>query len=197
MKFPESALAHKYCKGKGIEIGSAAHNSFGLSDCLNIGIEDDEEFYRKHQIEMCGEYAKIDIYARADKIPFEDDSLDYIVSSHVVEHLQDLIGTFQEWHRVVKNQGIVFIIFPKRDALPEDRNRPISSIPEFVYHHTNLPQEFDSTHHVWVFTLELMINLIGFCSGYFNLHWDVIDKLETDDKAGNGHCIVIRVNKWI
>lgn len=36
MKFPESALAHKYLDGlKGIEIGGAAHNSFGL-DTINV-----------------------------------------------------------------------------------------------------------------------------------------------------------------
>jgi predicted SAM-dependent methyltransferase len=195
MIFPESKLAHKYCKGSGIEIGAAAHNPFGLENCLNIGIPEDEEFYRQHQIDMCGEFAEIDIYARADQLPFEDNSLDYVVSSHVVEHLYDLIGTFYEWNRVVKNQGVIFIIFPKCDALPEDIGRPISSIPEFVYNNVNPPEKFDSTHHVWIFTLELMVNLINFCSGYFNIHWDVIDKLETDDKVGNGHCVVCRVNK--
>jgi len=195
MFFPESKLAHLHCKGEGIEIGAAAHNPFGLENCLNVGISDDFEFYKKHQIDMCGEYATIEISARADKLPFDDNSKDYIVSSHVVEHLQDLIGTFKEWNRVVRDQGIIFIIFPKRDALEEDKDRALSSIPEFVCNHQNPTQFFDSTHHVWVFDLQLMKNLVDYCCNYYSLNWTVLELVETDDKCGNGHMIVIRVNK--
>ncbi len=33
--FRESALAHRYCRGTGLEIGGAAHNPFGLNT-LNV-----------------------------------------------------------------------------------------------------------------------------------------------------------------
>lgn len=39
MKFRESALAHKYCKGKGIEIGGSAHNP---AHDIHYGLEDNK-----------------------------------------------------------------------------------------------------------------------------------------------------------
>ena len=36
---------------------------------------------------MCGEYAVIDVQAEAHALPFEDSSQDYVISSHVFEHL--------------------------------------------------------------------------------------------------------------
>jgi SAM-dependent methyltransferase len=195
MKFPESALAHKYCIGHGIEIGAAAHNSFGLKNCLKVGVKDDEEFYRKNQLDMCGEVVEIDVIAQADILPFEDNSQDYIISSHVVEHLQDLIGTFLEWKRVLKNQGIVFMIFPKRDALPSDIGRPLSTLPDFVSAHNIEHSVLITTEHIWVFDLEVMKSLIEYCNNYYFLNWTVIESEETDSKVGNGHTVVCRVNK--
>ena len=195
MKFNESALAHKFCIGSGIEIGAAAHNPFGLENCLKVGVRDDEDFYRQNQIDMCGEYFEIDVIAQADKFPFEDNSKGYIVSSHVVEHLQDLIGTFLEWKRVLKKDGIVFMIFPKRDALPADIGRPLSTIPDFVVAHNNVHNELITTEHIWVFDLEVMKSLIEYCNNYYFLDWTVIETEETDSKVGNGHTVVCRVNK--
>jgi len=195
MKFNESALAHKWCRGEGIEIGAAAHNPFGLENCLKVGVRDDEEFYRKNQVDMCGEFFEIDVIAQADKLPFADNSKDYIVSSHVVEHLQDLIGTFLEWKRVLKKDGIVFMIFPKRDALPEDIGRPLSTIPEFVSAAMTEHPKLITTEHIWVFDLEVMKSLIEYCNNYYFLNWTVVESLETDDKVSNGHCVVARVNK--
>ena len=192
VKFQESALAHKYCLGKGLEIGAAAHNPFGLTNCINVAPEIDSEFYAKSQYEMCGEYTKIDVFAPADILPFEDNSFDYIVSSHVVEHIPDIIGAFVEWTRVLKPDGIVFMIFPKRNALPSDVGRPLSTAIEFIAAHK--PENkgvVDLNRHIWVFSLKTMLELIGLCC----LNWMLIETEETDSKVGNGHTVVCRVKK--
>jgi predicted SAM-dependent methyltransferase len=194
--FKDSELAHKYCIGKGIEIGAAAHNPFNLADCINVAIPHDHEFYKQNQIEMCGKFVQVDYFTSADKLLFSgDNEYDYIVSSHVIEHLQDLIGTFIEWKRVLKPDGIIFIIFPKRDALPEDVGRPLSHVGEMVYNHLHKPEIFDSTKHVWVLDLQVMKNLIDFCNNYFSFNFEIIDMEETDTKVGNGHTIVLKVKK--
>lgn len=194
--FPESPNAHKYCKGKGLEIGAAAHNPFNLQDCKNVACKEDYEFYKQNQIDMCGNFAKVDYFTSADKLTFADKSeYDYIISSHVVEHLQDLIGTFFEWRRVLKPNGIIFIIFPKRNALDEDIHRPLSSIDQFIWAHNNPPEKFDSTKHQWVFDLHSMISLISYCNEVYDLNFEIIEAHETDDKVKNGHQIIMRVIK--
>jgi len=195
MKFPESKIAHRYCKGEGIEIGAAAHNPFGLENCKFLAHKERVEFWKESEISMCGEYIEPDMYGTAEEIPVEDNSQDYIVSSHVIEHVPNPIRAFLEWKRVLKNQGIVFMIFPKRDADPNDVNRPISEISDFYKQYNNPQPLNDNSCHIWIFTLETMVNLIDFCNETYGLGWKIIDSQETDDKVGNGHTIVIKVNK--
>lgn len=195
MKFKESALAHKHCQGKGIEIGAAAHNPFGLENCLFLANKERVEFWRQSEISMCGKYIEPDMYGDAENIPLEDNTLDYVLSSHVIEHVPNPIKAFFEWNRVLKDQGIVFMIFPKRDSDPQDVNRPISKISDFYNQYKN-PQPLTDEHcHIWIFTLETMVELIEYCNENYSLGWDIIDLQQTDDKVGNGSTIVCRVNK--
>lgn len=195
IKFSESALAHKYCIGKGLEIGAAAHNPFNLKDCLFLANKERVEFWKQSEISMCGDYVKPDMYGDAENIPLEDNSLDYVISSHVIEHVPNPIKAFMEWNRVLKNQGIVFMIFPKRDADPSDVNRPVNEVSDFYNQYEN-PQPLTDEHcHIWIFTLQTMIGLISHCNKEYNLGWEIIDSEETDSKVGNGHTIVCRVNK--
>lgn len=45
-------------------------------------------------------------------LPFEDDSIDSIVSSHCFEHLNNLIGLIEELHRILKPSGILEFTVP-------------------------------------------------------------------------------------
>ncbi len=194
MKFAEMALSHRYCVGKGIEIGAAAHNPFNLKDCINVAPKEDESFYRQSQMDMCDEAAKIDLYGYANDIPVEDNSYDYVISSHVLEHVPDAIGAFLEWDRVVRNNGTIFMIVPKRNALKSDIGRPLSCIGDFVAAHKKETAMWANSH-VWVFSLNVLTELIGFCNREYGIKWEIIETEETDSKVGNGHTVVCRVHK--
>jgi SAM-dependent methyltransferase len=189
--FPDHKLAHKYCRGEGVELGAAAHNPFNLENCINIAPKYDERFYSKSQMDTCGRVATIDLYGDAEQFPLSDGSKDYIISSHVVEHIPDLIGSFMEWNRVLRKGGVIFIIFPKRDALITDVGRPLSTIEDFETGHKS-PDRIFSDLHLWVFSLQSMIALIDYCNYAYDLGWILIDQEETDTKVGNGHTVVYK-----
>ncbi|MCG7851193.1 MAG: radical SAM protein, partial [Methanosarcinaceae archaeon] len=66
--FSESALAHKYCIGKGLEIGGSAHNPFGLNT-LNVDFTDSMDTkFKKEEVNLCGKALKVDIVANGDDI---------------------------------------------------------------------------------------------------------------------------------
>ena len=48
----------------------------------------------------------------ADKLEYDDNSFDKIVSSHVVEHILDLKKTLEEIKRVLKPSGICALLYP-------------------------------------------------------------------------------------
>ena len=200
--FKEHDLAHKYLDGKkGLEIGAAAHNPFGL-DSQNVDISKfDEEYgkeYRRMQASMCGEYAMVDIDAWANDLPVENESQDYVISSHVLEHIWDPLGALMEWWRVTKDGGYIFIIVPRADALEEDAARGVTSILELDerYLEPELPDgKLPGGHHT-VFDLNLLDEMVDYLNDDFNQDLFVpVEWEETDTKVGNGQTAVFKVNK--
>ena len=73
-----------------------------------------------------------------DGLPFADSSVDEIYTSHFIEHVNDLVETMREFHRVLKPDGFVTIIYP---CYPDAR---VFSSPYHKYFLT------DSTFHWFV-----------------------------------------------
>ena len=54
-----------------------------------------------------------------DTLPwFEDRSLDYVFSSHALEHMVDTEAALQEWHRVLAPGGRLVMILPDKRRYP-------------------------------------------------------------------------------
>lgn len=187
MKFRESVLAHKYLDGlEGLEIGASAHNPFGLKT-KNVDYTDDmNTIYKKAEIGLCGEAAKVDIVAAGDNIPLPDKSVDFIINSHVIEHFFDPIVALNEWKRLARKY--IFIICPHHWADPTDRNLPITTLQEIVDRHDGkIPNPTCDAHH----TRWTPQSFLDMCKHF---GFNVIDHQQTDDKAGNGFTIVIKVD---
>lgn len=189
-KFPQSAHAHKWLGGlKGIEIGGSAHNAFGL-DTINVDrIHPPDpafELYAREQLHLCGEVMPVDVVAPGDALPFADKSYDFVISSHVIEHFYDPIGALKEWARVAKRY--IYIICPHRDALPSDRDKPLTTLDEHIGRHESQTKLATDEHHSrWTpDSFVIMCAQFGF---------NVVDMLPTDDKVGNGFTIVIDVEQ--
>lgn len=147
---------------------------------------------------------KVDIVANGDDLPFKDETLDYVISSHVIEHFFDPVKTIKEWLRVVKKGGYIFIIAPTKKDLPTEK-RPCTKLEEIIARHegkmTKEEVNFEGGHGVsavsqlqidrehghWsVWNLE---DFLPICERY---GWNVVEALEKDDKVGNGFCVVIK-----
>jgi predicted SAM-dependent methyltransferase len=65
-----------------------------------------------------GKYLKADVR----KLPFEDESVDYIMASEILEHipLKDLNDTLREWVRVLKKGGKMIITVPDFDEVARE-----------------------------------------------------------------------------
>ena len=61
--------------------------------------------------------AAVDIWAPGDNIPVPDRSEDFVISSHLVEHLPNLIAAFIEWNRILRDGGYVFMIVPLKGSI--------------------------------------------------------------------------------
>ena len=192
MKFRESNLAHKYLDGlKGIEIGGAAHNPFGLNT-LNVDVSNDySNVYKRAEISNCGELMKVDIISNGDSINLPSESLDFIISSHVFEHFYNPIKVLIEWFRLIKVGGYVFMIIPHKDRT-FDRGRGATPIKEFknIYESNKEPIHIDCHHHAWI--TQDAIDLVNFMNKNLYFKAKIIESKDVDDKVGNGFTILLQ-----
>src|SRR5579863_7989152 len=189
MKFQESALAHRLLDGlEGIEIGGSAHNPFGLKT-RNVDYTGEmTTCYKEEEVRMCGEALPVDIVAPGDQLPLEDSSVDFVVSSHVIEHFPDPIKALKEWYRVVKPGGYLYIIAPHKErTFDKERNR--STLAELIERHETgkVPETLNDHCSVWI--TEDFVELIHW------LGWNILHVQDTDDKVGNGFTVVVGVEK--
>lgn len=185
MKFKDSQLAHKYLDGlSGLEIGGAAHNPFNLNT-KNVDYTDDmNTVFKQEEEKLCGDKMPVNIVAIGDDLPVEDKSVDFVISSHVIEHIFDPIKAIKEWLRVVKKGGYVFIIVPHRDRT-FDKDRELTTLQEII-DRQNKDVEIDLHQHWSVWNTESFLKMCN------HFGFNVIDHQDVDDKVGNGFSIVIQ-----
>lgn len=76
---------------------------------------------------------------------FADDSQDFVIASHVVEHLAAPIWGLSEFLRVVRPGGHVVLVLPDR-RLTFDRHRAATSVEHLLSEHALGIREIDDVH---------------------------------------------------
>jgi SAM-dependent methyltransferase len=200
--FREHVLAHQLLDGlTGLEIGAAAHNPFGLRT-RNVALSEANEFYAELSRGEIIVPAAVDIWAPGDNIPVPDRSEDFVISSHLVEHLPNLIAAFIEWDRILRNGGYVFMIVPLKGALPADNSRELTPLSHFVEdynqkitldtHPTDgVPGERAGHYHT--FTPDSLLEVVHFMRQKGLCAWALVAREDVDTKVGNGFTLVFKV----
>src|SRR5207237_7981161 len=57
-------------------------------------------------------------------LPFPDDSVDTVYSSHMLEHVTDFRATVRDWHRVVRPGGFIACVVPHPCLYEKKRTLP-------------------------------------------------------------------------
>ncbi len=200
----ESALAHSLLDGlKGLEIGPAAHNPFGLNT-RNVELPAAHEFYAAEQQRLSGlEPPHVDIWAAADSIPVPDQSEGFVLTSHIVEHLPNLVAGFIEWDRIVIDGGYVFMIVPHKWAFALDATRELTPFDHFIDDY--LQQASLDSHpldgvpggkmgHYHTFTPDSVLQVVEWMRGKQLCDWKLVAREDIDGKVGNGFTLVYMVH---
>ena len=130
--------SERYLAGKVLEIGAGEvplkHNAETV-DYLDYA---PKEIIASH-FGVDPEKINADIVGSMTDIPASDCAYDTVAASHVLEHLEDPIKGLKECLRVVKEQGILFLVVPNAKTSEFDFKRRIFSVNHFIEEH-NDPQ---------------------------------------------------------
>ena len=115
-------INRKYLVGNGIEVGPGEHPFATAKNTifLDYFVDGYDELFpnaKSHNY----------INARAEDIPAMDDSFDFVVSAHCLEHCVDPIKVLLEFRRVVKGSGVIVLILPHANRT-FDKGRKFSNL---------------------------------------------------------------------
>jgi len=96
---------------------------------------------------VCGKKVMGRQYVReASRFPDIDSAaFDFVLSSHVIEHLANPLGGLREWRRVLRDGGVMVLVVPHKDAT-FDHRRPVTKIEHILEDFRNDIGEDDKTH---------------------------------------------------
>jgi SAM-dependent methyltransferase len=75
----------------------------------------------------------------------EENSYDFILSCHTLEHLANPLKALEEWKRVLRPSGPLFLVLPHKDAT-FDHRRAVTSLAHLVDDYQRTTKEDDLTH---------------------------------------------------
>jgi SAM-dependent methyltransferase len=144
-------VALSYLTGAGIEIGALnfplrvpAWAEVRYVDYLPI------ETLREHHAHLLAAGQALvapDVIDDGERLAaFADDSLDFVIANHVIEHTEDPIGTLVAHLRVLRPGGILYMAVPdKRSTFDQDRS--VTPLSHVVRDHADGPQASRDEHY--------------------------------------------------
>lgn len=134
-------LAKVFLKGDDIEVG-ALQAPLHLPPNTRVKYVDrfsKEKLYR-HYPELANlPLVDVDVVDDGESLAsFSDQSLDFVVANHFLEHCEDPIGTLSAFLRVIRPQGVVYAAVPdKRQSF--DCDRPTTTLAHLLRDHREGP----------------------------------------------------------
>ena len=130
-------LAHWIGSGKiGVEVGAGGKPLPALSPpAIQV------DCFKSFGTDTC----RADYYGHACALPFRDHALDYVLASHVLEHVANPVAALVEWYRVVRPGGVIYFVVPNRRAA-WDRTRELTPVAHLLEDYARGTTALDATH---------------------------------------------------
>ncbi|HAA32542.1 MAG TPA: methyltransferase type 11 [Cyanobacteria bacterium UBA8553] len=150
-------IAARYLRGEGIEIG-ALHAPTDVPSGVTVRYLD-----RMSTAQLKRTYPELSEYELAE-VDIVDDgeiltsvlngSVDFVIANHMVEHCQNPIFTLENWLRVLKPGGILYIGVPDK-RYTFDKDRPVTALAHLIRDYTEGPEwSMNSHYEEWVRLVE-------------------------------------------
>jgi SAM-dependent methyltransferase len=143
-------VSKRYLRGTGLEIG-ALHSPVPVSGGVEVQYVD--QMTRPEQrvaFTDLREYAFVEVEIIDDGERLEsigNDSVDFVIASHVLEHCENPLGTLRNHLRKVRPGGHLFYIVPD-NRFSFDSNRPTTPFPHLVRDDTEGPETSRREHYL-------------------------------------------------
>lgn len=126
--------ARQWLRDPGVEIGAFKTPIPGI-----------KPVYVDKFAEFAHEKCLADYHGEATALPFRDNSLNYVASSHVLEHVGNPVLALEEWCRVLRPGGIIYVVVPDK-RYTWDRHRVTTPVAHLLEDYERKTTAADDTH---------------------------------------------------
>jgi predicted SAM-dependent methyltransferase len=115
LRWLENYVLARHLRGRGIEIG-ALWRKFPVPGKATVYYIDrlPDEGLQQHYAEISRPVVCPDVVADALSLPFARASLDFVIASHVLEHLPLPLAALRHWYEVLRPEGILLLKVPDK-----------------------------------------------------------------------------------
>jgi predicted SAM-dependent methyltransferase len=175
LRWLENKLLARHLRGRGIEIG-ALWRKFPVPSTARVYYVDrlSKDDLHQHYAEVKTAVVRPDVVADAMGLPFAERSLDFVIASHVLEHLPFPLAALRHWYDVLRPGGVLLLKIPdKRYTFDVRRER---TALEHLIAEDSRDHGFDKQAHFedWV------EKVVGRERGTSEFHQEVERLLEAD-----------------
>jgi SAM-dependent methyltransferase len=146
--FGRDAIARRFVKGSGIEIG-ALHNPLRIPRSVDVRYVDRMTVpeLRQQYPELARErLVEVDVIDDGERLEsIADGSQDFVVANHFLEHSQDPVGALANMFRVLRARGILYLAVPDK-RFTFDSKRPPTSLDHVLADHRDGPEGSRRAH---------------------------------------------------
>lgn len=143
-------LSYKYIHGTGIEIG-ALHQPVAIPESAKVLYVDrmSTSSLRKTYPELQNsDMVEVDIIDDGEKLSkIADNSQDFVIANHFLEHCEDPIETMENFTRVLKPEGIIYFSLPDK-RFTFDKDRPVTPLEHLIKDHEEGPAISRRDHYI-------------------------------------------------
>ncbi len=155
---------HHYCKGYGIEIGAANCPYPFPSKKVDYA-----DYFNQSRKSLLGKEGFFHLDPpKCFLNSISDSKYDFLYASHVLEHSANPLRTLEDWLRVVKENGTIYIVVPNKRKT-YDLKRETTPLSWFIHRYEN---------DLWDFDLDEIQSMVDMTEGLPNY-----DVPESDKKS--------------
>jgi predicted SAM-dependent methyltransferase len=151
LRWLENRYLERYLHGHGMEIG-ALWRRFPVPPKAHVWYVDrlSRAGLQLHYPELKGDIVPPDLLAEATQLPVPPASLDFLIASHVLEHLPFPLMALRSWYEALARGGVLLLKIPDM-RYTFDVHRARTSLAHLLQEHDH-PERFDNRAHYaeWV-----------------------------------------------
>ncbi len=151
LRWLENRILWRHLRGCGVEIG-ALWRQFPLPARARVWYVDrlDGDGLLKQYPTLRGKFLWPDLVAEAAQLPVAPASLDFIIASHLLEHLPFPLAALRAWYETLVSGGVLLLRVPDK-RYTFDTQRARTQLAQLIEEY-NHPERFDRRAHYadWV-----------------------------------------------